>query len=186
MNDELRYVKEYNVYVNCDGTIVRNTPTSDNRKIHLNRKGYCECAINQLTEAGNPKSARVHRLVALAWVDGYFEGAQVDHIDGNRQNNTYTNLRWCTCKENCNNPLTIEKYKKRCGENHPQFGTHPSEKTLKLWSIQRRGKNTSPFYNMFFEHYGIKRYENEALYKKESDYYYQHKKCRWEVEEDNG
>ena len=42
----------------------------------------------------------VHRLVAELYVDGYFEGAHVDHIDCNKQNNHYTNLQWCTKKYN--------------------------------------------------------------------------------------
>jgi len=39
------------------------------------------------------KSFLVHRLVAQAFVGELYEGAQVDHIDGDHQNNHYTNLR---------------------------------------------------------------------------------------------
>lgn len=42
----------------------------------------------------------VHRLVARAFVDGYFEGATVDHIDGNRLNNLPENLEWVSLAEN--------------------------------------------------------------------------------------
>lgn len=42
----------------------------------------------------------IHRLVAEHFVDGYFEGAVVNHIDGNNRNNHYTNLEWCTQKHN--------------------------------------------------------------------------------------
>lgn len=38
----------------------------------------------------------VHRLVAKLFVDGWFDGAVVNHIDGNKQNNVCTNLEWCT------------------------------------------------------------------------------------------
>ena len=38
----------------------------------------------------------IHRMVAELYVPGYFEGAQVDHIDCNKTNNHYTNLQWCT------------------------------------------------------------------------------------------
>lgn len=42
----------------------------------------------------------IHRLVAENFVDGYFEGAVPNHIDGNNRNNAYTNLEWVTVKEN--------------------------------------------------------------------------------------
>lgn len=42
----------------------------------------------------------VHRLVAMAFCDGYFEKADVNHIDGNKSNNISTNLEWCTRSEN--------------------------------------------------------------------------------------
>lgn len=42
----------------------------------------------------------VHRVVAEAFVTGWFDGATVDHIDGDRSNNHYTNLVWITQGEN--------------------------------------------------------------------------------------
>ena len=45
------------------------------------------------------KSFLVHRLVAQAFVGELFDGAQVDHIDGDCTNNTPTNLRILTARE---------------------------------------------------------------------------------------
>tara|TARA_R110000868_G_scaffold102014_3_gene280897 strand:- start:1376 stop:1885 length:510 start_codon:yes stop_codon:yes gene_type:complete len=45
---------------------------------------------------GSHKLYKVHRLVALAFVGGYFEGAQVNHIDEDKTNNYYRNLEWVT------------------------------------------------------------------------------------------
>lgn len=42
----------------------------------------------------------VHRLVAKAFVPGWFEGAQVNHKDENRHNNRAENLEWVTAMEN--------------------------------------------------------------------------------------
>lgn len=38
----------------------------------------------------------VHRLVAMAFCDGYREGLVVNHKDGNIYNNRADNLEWCT------------------------------------------------------------------------------------------
>jgi hypothetical protein len=52
------------------------------------------------------KEMRVHRLVATTFFESpdadRYESArdQVNHIDGNRQNNAVTNLEWCSSKEN--------------------------------------------------------------------------------------
>lgn len=42
----------------------------------------------------------IHRLVAEHFVDGYFDGAVVNHIDGNKRNNDYRNLEWTTVRDN--------------------------------------------------------------------------------------
>lgn len=43
---------------------------------------------------------KVHRLVALVFVGNPFNKPCINHIDGNNQNNSYTNLEWVTDEEN--------------------------------------------------------------------------------------
>lgn len=59
----------------------------------------------------------VHRIVGSAFIDNPENKPYIDHIDTNKCNNIYTNLRWVTHKENMNNILTRQqkshKYAKR-------------------------------------------------------------------------
>lgn len=50
---------------------------------------------------GGVKCIRVHRLVALIFVPNPNNYIEVNHIDGNKRNNHYKNLEWCTRQENC-------------------------------------------------------------------------------------
>lgn len=59
--------------------------------------GYMEVAISY---GGKRRKFAVHRLVAHAFSDGYFDGAHVDHIDGDKTNNAASNLEWVTAAEN--------------------------------------------------------------------------------------
>lgn len=67
----------------------------------FNSKGYALIRIPmyQLCPA-------VHRVVALLWLgDPPFKNAQVNHKDGNKNNNYYLNLEYLTCKENINHAI---------------------------------------------------------------------------------
>lgn len=65
--------------------------------LSLTTKGYC---VVRLSAPGKRKMARVHRLVADAFVDNPRALPEVNHIDGNKQNNRASNLEWCTTREN--------------------------------------------------------------------------------------
>lgn len=43
---------------------------------------------------------QIHRLVGKYFLDGYFDGAEIDHKDNDKHNNHYTNLEWVTHREN--------------------------------------------------------------------------------------
>ena len=71
------------------------------RKLKPKNPGKKEKYLNIiLCKDGCQVTKSIHRLVAEHFVEGYFEGAVVNHIDGNNRNNNADNLEWVTTKEN--------------------------------------------------------------------------------------
>lgn len=67
-------------------------------KVQINPKnGYCYA---HLCKNGKVKALRVHRIVAEHFIEKREEATQVNHKDGNKANNMYTNLEWTTPSEN--------------------------------------------------------------------------------------
>ena len=64
----------------------------------------------KLVKDGLRISPLVHRLVALVFCEKQSHQTEVNHIDGNKQNNHYTNLEWCTSSENKQHALTNGMY----------------------------------------------------------------------------
>lgn len=62
-----------------------------------NEYGY---HIVTLFKNNKQKSMRVARLVAIAYIDNPLSLPEVNHKDGNKDNNHYSNLEWCTRSHN--------------------------------------------------------------------------------------
>ena len=62
------------------------------------KKGYLR--VDLYDEKGKRKHFKVHRLVAQAFIENPDGKPQVNHKDGNKHNNSVTNLEWVTDAEN--------------------------------------------------------------------------------------
>ena len=67
------------------------------KAIHKNQFGYQKV---QLIKHNHNYTVFVHRLVADAFVRNQHNYKEVNHIDGNKLNNHFSNLEWCTRSEN--------------------------------------------------------------------------------------
>lgn len=66
-------------------------------KLQYSRDGYQRLGLRK---SGVAKCEYIHRLVAIAFIPNPLNKPQVNHIDGNKQNNKVNNLEWVTPFEN--------------------------------------------------------------------------------------
>ncbi|WP_042370319.1 NUMOD4 domain-containing protein [Bacteroides neonati] len=59
----------------------------------INNKCY---KMVSLSKNGKAKSMLVHRLVSYSFIQNASNYSQVNHIDGNKENNCIDNLEWCS------------------------------------------------------------------------------------------
>ena len=71
-----------------------------------NGKGYLR--VDLYNENGR-KHFKVHRLVAEAFIPNPKGKPQVNHKDGNKRNNSITNLEWVTDRENKDHAVWMRK-----------------------------------------------------------------------------
>lgn len=110
-----KYQLKYNYYATDDGNIY-SQKSSRNLSKHLDKDGYEK--VRLITEDGR-HTYSVHRLILETFnpVPNMIN-LQVNHKDGNKQNNNLSNLEWVTCQENiahaCQNNLRYNQQ----GENN--------------------------------------------------------------------
>ena len=78
--------------------------------------GYSKCT---LFINGKAKYYRVHRLVANAFIPNPLNKPTVNHIDGNKDNNSADNLEWSTLSEQMVHAYATGLKKPVKGCNHP-------------------------------------------------------------------
>ena len=76
---------------------IRGTRKNKIMTPYLDVRGYSN--IN-LFNGGDIKHYKVHRLVALTFIENPLNKKYINHINSNRCDNRAINLEWCTVKEN--------------------------------------------------------------------------------------
>lgn len=88
--DRKVFNKGNNSWCNKKGRILK--PTKD-------KGGYLYVGLHNKDNV-KTNSVKIHRLVALAFCTGYEYGLEVNHKNGNRQDNRSENLEWVTRSQN--------------------------------------------------------------------------------------
>lgn len=113
---ELERFPDYEIYE--DGTVWRKEHTT----IHganlkrmqvsptMHKSRYLVVSLHD--RQGRIHQFYLHRLVYEAFGGEIPPKMQIDHLDCDRMNCSYQNLRLCTQKSNSNNPRSIENYKR--------------------------------------------------------------------------
>lgn len=120
-NLEWQWIPDYeNLYgITRDGRVwatKRRTTIARWRKTSTNRFGY---SMIGLTKDGVTSTHSIARLVARTYIPNPENKPQVNHIDGNKKNNTVENLEWCTVSENQTHARTIGLHKNQAkGSRH--------------------------------------------------------------------
>ena len=83
----------------------------------------------RLCKNGKRKNVRIHRLIAIHYIDNPENKPCVDHIDGIKTNNNINNLRWVTKIENNNSFRNISKNNKSGFKNISYY--------KKYWKYQK-------------------------------------------------
>lgn len=84
-------------YEVSDTGLLRRKSTQRILKPYVNKNGYCYVT---LSKNAVQKSYRLHKLIAVAFVPNPDNKAEVNHIDGNKENNNSINLEWSVRSEN--------------------------------------------------------------------------------------
>jgi len=97
-------IKDFEDYYITDTGCVYSRNTYNNPKgrfkklkLEKSKKGYLRVRLNK---DGKSIHKQVHRLVAEAFIPNPKNKSQVNHKDGNKENNSVKNLEWVSVKEN--------------------------------------------------------------------------------------
>ena len=134
--EKWRVISDFPNYSISNFGNVMNVKTNKIMKL-CNKAGYYNIG---LTSENNKKTFKVHRLVALAFIENLENKLEVNHKDKNKLNNNVSNLEWMTRTEN--NIHRCEGLKIKCNKNkHVLRLNNENDEILEQYnSIEDAGK----------------------------------------------
>lgn len=102
-----------NYYITTCGKVY-NSSTNKLMKNSINKAGYCQISLTRKDE--KLVTYLIHRLVLISFSG--FKPLHVNHIDGNKLNNSLNNLEWVTMSQNMRHAYINGLLMDQVGENN--------------------------------------------------------------------
>lgn len=129
---EWRAVEGFPNYSVSDSGAIMNTVTGKTLKCRKAGNGYYKVT---LCCNGKHTDQYVHRLVAETYIPNDLRKSEVNHIDGNKRNNTVSNLEWATRAENMQhlyNKLDSTEIRRRMGLSRRGKNNKASHRVMRI------------------------------------------------------
>lgn len=148
-------------------------------KLTLYKKDYIKIKLCKNTVE---KNYSCHRLVAIAFIPNPNNYPQVNHKDGDKQNNNVENLEWCNNSQNIKHafaiglstPPMLNKHGKDCINSKPVIQYDINLNLIKEYeSITDASKDTN--YNHTTISYACLAYQRNGKYKPRGDFIWRFK-----------
>ncbi len=120
-----------NYYITNDGVVISKDrmENSKSESKRLRKGGVLKqiesnCGYMRvgLRDGKRQKLLLIHRLVAIAYVDGFMDGLVVNHKDGDKKNNHKSNLEWVTPSNNNKHAYANGLAKSKKGSDSSRYG----------------------------------------------------------------
>lgn len=108
-----------------------------------NRKGYAIIALSQGSKS--PKTYTIHQLVAMTFIPDFIKGTELNHIDGNKQNNAVTNLEISNASHNQLHAVRTGLTPKKGKSQFRNVTYVKNPKAVKRWAAAIRHDGKSSF-----------------------------------------
>jgi hypothetical protein len=138
--EEWRIINDYpNYSVSNFGNVMNN---KTNKLLKLSDKGgYYNISLTNVTLTTKiKKTFKVHRLVAMAFIENPENKPEVNHKDKNKLNNNIMNLEWNTRRENCQHKSVGLIYKSNKNRPIIRLNKDNADEIEKYNSIEDAGK----------------------------------------------
>lgn len=127
---------------------IRHSLSKNIRKARLNKYGYLQLNFSRGDGTGKSDTILVHRLIAKTFIPNPENLPEVNHIDGNKQNNRVDNLEWCSISYNGKHAFRLGLQQPKKGENHCKAKL-TNEQAAKIRQLHTEGLSQQKIADLF-------------------------------------